>query len=53
MRYNKLSEIPTYYRKTIEKLINKGVLKGTDKGLDLSEDMIRMFVINDRAGVYK
>lgn len=53
MRYNKLSEIPTYYRETIEKLINKGVLKGTDKGLDLSEDMIRMLVINDRAGVYK
>jgi len=53
MRYNKLSEIPEYYRDTIEKLINKGILKGTDKGLDLSEDMVRLLVINDRAGVYK
>lgn len=53
VRYNKLSEIPEYYRDTIEKLVNKGILKGGDKGLDLSEDMLRILVMNDRAGVYK
>lgn len=52
MRYNILEEIPDYARPTIKKLIDKDILKGTENGLDLSEDMLRMFVINDRAGLY-
>ena len=52
MRFNKIEDIPNYAKPTIQKLINKGLLKGNDIGLDLSEDMIRMFVINDRAGIY-
>ena len=52
MRFNKIEDIPNYAKPTIQKLINKGLLKGNDIGLDLSEDRIRMFVINDRAGIY-
>ncbi len=53
MRYQKIEEIPEYAKSTIQKLINKKILKGNDNGLDLSEDMIRMFVINDRVGLYE
>lgn len=53
VRYNKLYEIPAWGKTTIEKIINKGLLKGDDKGnLNLSEDMLRMFVVNDRGGLY-
>ena len=52
-RYNTLAEIPDWAQPTIKKLISLGALKGDDSGLDLSYDMIRMFVINDRMGVYK
>ena len=37
---------------TIQKLINKGYLSGNGQNLDISEDMLRVLVINDRAGVY-
>lgn len=53
VRYNKLEEIPEYYRPTIEKLLEKKILKGTDVGLDLSEDMLRILVMNDRIGIYE
>ncbi len=52
IRYNKIEEIPEYAKTTIQKLINKGILKGTQQGLDLSEDMLRILVINDRIGLY-
>lgn len=52
MRYNHIEEIPEVYRSTIKKLIDKGILKGNEKGLDLSEDMIRVFVILDRSGAF-
>lgn len=51
-RYNKLEEIPNYAKETIQKLIDKEILKGDGTGLDLSEDMIRILVINDRSGLY-
>lgn len=53
MRFNKIEEIPEYAKTTIQKLIDRNILKGNENGLDLSEDMIRMFVFNDRAGLYK
>lgn len=37
---------------TIEKLIQRDILQGTGTGLDLSRDMLRLLVINDRAGCY-
>ena len=52
MRYQKLHEVPGYAKDTIQRLIGKGILKGNENGLDLSEDMIRILVINDRAGLY-
>lgn len=51
-RYNTVQECPEWARKTIQKLVDKGFLSGDGKGLDLSHDMVRMLVINDRAGVY-
>lgn len=50
--YNKISEVPEWGRSTVEKLYNKGLLKGTDKGLEIGETLLRVLVINDRAGIY-
>ena len=49
MRFNKLNEIPEWGKATVEKLINKGAF-GDKNALDLSMDMLRMFVIQDRLG---
>lgn len=52
-RYNKLEEIPEWGKATVEKLMNLELLKGNENGdLDLSHDMLRIFVIEDRAGLY-
>ncbi len=51
--YNKISEVPEWGRPTIEKLMDIGALIGSDKGLEISETLLRVLVINDRAGVYK
>lgn len=61
VRYNKISEIPDYAQPTIIKMVDKGLLNGGGKAkdedgrpadLDLSVDMIRVFMTNDRAGLY-
>jgi hypothetical protein len=52
MRYNTIDELPEWAIPTIEKLIKRGLLLGTELGFDLSSDMLRMFIINDRAGLY-
>lgn len=45
--------MPEWARPTITKLYQKGYLKGDTSGrLNLSEDMLRQLVINDRAGLY-
>lgn len=51
-RYNTVAECPDWAQKTIKKLIDKGYLSGDGKSLDLSHDMVRLLVINDRAGMY-
>lgn len=59
-RFNHVSACPAWARPTIEKMISKGLLDGNglkdENGLpadlDLSLDMIRVFVVNDRAGLY-
>lgn len=52
-RYNYLTEIPAgEFRNAIKTLMNKGVIKNKDGQLDLSYDMLRMFVVNYRAGLY-
>ena len=50
--YNNINQVPDWGKDTINKLINKGILKGSEKGLDLSYNMLRLLVINDRAGLY-
>ena len=60
MRYNKVTDLPDWAKSTIQKMINKGFIGGSGAKdadgnpleLDLSLDMIRIFVINDRAGLY-
>ena len=49
-RYKALSDLPEWAKPTIQKLIDKQYLSGNGQDLDLSEDMIRTFVVLDRAG---
>lgn len=55
-RYNTMEEVckeMPWAAKTVAKLVARGFLQGKENGhLDLSEDMIRLLVINDRAGLY-
>lgn len=54
--YKTLEEVPEYGRAIVKKLIDKGLLKGyadSSLGLNLSEELVRILVINDRAGLYK
>ena len=45
--------MPVWAVRTITKLVDKGYLKGDDEGkLNLTEDMMRLYVVNDRAGLY-
>lgn len=51
--YKLYAEIPAYAKPTIKKLMDKGALKGDSAGnINLTDDMVRMFVINDRMGLY-
>lgn len=51
--YNYVDEnMPSWARPTINKLIRKGYLKGDGKELNLTYDMMRILVINDRTGIY-
>lgn len=61
MRHNKISDMPSYAQPTITKMVDKGIIGGAGTAkdengrpadLDLSTDMIRIFVTNDRAGLY-
>jgi hypothetical protein len=60
-RYNSIADMPDYAKATITKLVDKNVIGGygTKKDedgrpadLDLSVDMVRLLVFNDRAGLY-
>lgn len=51
-RYNTIDEIPEWGKDVIKLMIDKGAFADI-KTLNLSEDMIRMFVFNNRMGIYK
>lgn len=51
-RYQTIEELPNWAVDTVKKLVNLGYLKGDGPGLNLSEDMLRIFVVHDRAGLY-
>ena len=52
--YNSVASVPDWGRATVEKLARKGWLKGegSTTGLNLPEEVLRVLVINDRAGIY-
>ena len=55
-RYNTIKEIEAacpWAVVTVKKLMERKALGGDGTGLNLSEDMLRTFVINDRMGLYK
>lgn len=60
MRYNTVAECPSWAQPTIKKLIKKKYLggsgakdaQGNPTDLDLTMDMIRVLMINDKAGLY-
>ena len=53
MIYNYIDDnMPDWAKPTIQKLVDKGILKGSGNGLNLTEDLMRILVINDRAGIY-
>lgn len=48
-RYNKVEEMPEYYREEIQEMIDADIIRGVKDGkLDLSEDMIRTLIMNWR-----
>lgn len=52
--YKTLADVPSWGQATVQKLISKGYLSGgSDGNLDLEYNMLRVLVINDRAGLYK
>ena len=53
MIYNYIDKnMPEYARPTVQKLVDKGILQGDENGLGLTDDLLRVLVINDRAGLY-
>ncbi len=54
MRYKTVEECPGWAQETVKRLVERGIIRGRgdERGLDLTEDMLRMLVWNDRAGVY-
>lgn len=48
-RYNKLSEVPSWGKETVQKMINKKLI-ADQNNLNLSDDMLRVFVMLDRNG---
>jgi len=53
MRYKYYEDMPDWAKPTIAKLVWKGLLKGDCDGAhNLSEDALKVFVVNDRAGLY-
>jgi hypothetical protein len=51
-RYITVDSVPDWAKPTVQKMIDKGLLNGNGESLDLSLDMLRIFVIHDRAGLY-
>lgn len=53
MIYNYIDDnMPEFAKPTIKKLCDKGYLKGEESGLNLNYDMLRIFVILDRCGIF-
>ena len=54
MVYNYIdTNMPDWAKPTIQKLVDKGYLKGDGNGLGLTDEMLKIFVILDRAGDFE
>lgn len=51
-KYDTIQEVPEWGKATVQKLMDKSVLQGEGDGLGLTYDLLRVLVINDRAGLY-
>ena len=54
MIYNYIDQnMPAWARPTIQKLVGNGILVGNGNGeLGLTDNDLKQFVVNDRAGIY-
>jgi N-acetylmuramoyl-L-alanine amidase CwlA len=51
--YDRVQDCPAWAQNTVQRLVNKGFLQGDENGrLGLTEDLMRVLVINDRAHLY-
>lgn len=50
--FNNIAEIPKWGKPTIEKLLAKNIIQGNGENLGISYTLLRLIVINDRAGLY-
>jgi N-acetylmuramoyl-L-alanine amidase CwlA len=51
--YDRVQDCPEWAKDTVQRLVNKGFLQGDENGkLGLTEDLMRVLVINDRAHLY-
>ena len=51
--YHYVTEVPSWGKPTMEKLLKKGLYTGSGPSdLNLPETLLRILVINDRAGLY-
>ena len=50
--YRTIDDVPTYYRTTVQKLIDRGAISGTGKGeLNISADICRALTILNNVGL--
>ena len=52
-KYNTVDDCPEWARDTVKRLSASGILAGDGSGFALTEDMLRLLVMIDRAGVFK
>ena len=50
--FDTIDQVPDWAKPTIKKLISKGLLQGEGDKLNLTYDLARVLVVNDRAGLY-
>ena len=50
--YKTLKDVPDWGQTTVKKLLAKDYIRGTGDNLNIEENMLRVLVINDRAGLY-
>ena len=51
-QYDTIEEVPDWGKSTVQKLMENDLLQGEGNGLGLTYDLLRVLVINDRAGLY-